>query len=242
MKLARLFVMPVALFALLLAGCDAAGPDTADLSARYDGESVYRGVIFGQGAVAALFPEIWNQQAVQQALDQMSPDQLDQYLADRKVAFAAFDDLVEIIRNDDPAFFERFGADMQSGEHLRVQAALEAGFDKLVFAAAAKEGVDTETFKAELTRLDAASALEGAGKGTCINYVLVVNVALWINAAVQVNVAAQINAALQANLYLEVNIYRDVHFWAAEEIPVRTSRLGEDLYVDLMTLRLDPAS
>lgn len=74
---------------------------------RYDGETIFRGLAFGQGPVARLFPELASAPA-------LSPEQA-----------AAVDAIVAQMRAFDPGFFDRFAAAMY-GSRVRVRAALES--------------------------------------------------------------------------------------------------------------------
>ncbi len=88
----------------------------------YDGETVFRGVLLNDGAVAKLFPEFWESPQVATSLELAAKrgSQADAAIAKQKI--------VDILRTQDPTFFSRFGVEMQSGDPVRVQQALtEAG-------------------------------------------------------------------------------------------------------------------
>jgi len=79
----------------------AAGP------ARLDGETLFRGLAFGQGPVAKLFPELASAPVA-------SPAEA-----------AAIDAIVAQMRTLDPRFFDHFGVALQTGDRFRIRAALE---------------------------------------------------------------------------------------------------------------------
>lgn len=76
-------------------------------AARYDGEAIFRGLVFGQGPVAKLFPELANTPVA-------TPQQA-----------AAIDMIVGEMRTLDQGFFDRFGREMQSGSRVRIRAAID---------------------------------------------------------------------------------------------------------------------
>jgi SdpC family antimicrobial peptide len=92
----------------------AAGDDTAlEASALPDGEELYRGMVFGEGPAAKLFPEIWQSSAVQGKV-QISE-------AERR---AKADEVVAWIHRKDPTFFDRFGSDVTSGDRETIASML----------------------------------------------------------------------------------------------------------------------
>ena len=88
----------------------------------YSGQTVFRGVFLGDGPVAKLFPEIWESTGIaaymQRAAQEKSPEAI----------AAGKQQIIDILQKQDPTFFARFGAEMQSGDRIRIQQALaEAG-------------------------------------------------------------------------------------------------------------------
>jgi SdpC family antimicrobial peptide len=81
----------------------------------FTGEDVYRGLVWGEGPVSKLLPEVWSMDAVAAH-------------SDTKEKMMAWNDakehVVAKIKAKDPTFMSRFGEEMQSGDHLRVQAAM----------------------------------------------------------------------------------------------------------------------
>lgn len=76
-------------------------------AARFEGETLFRGLAFGQGPVAKLFSELAN-------VPVASPEET-----------AAIDAIVAQMRTLDPRFFDRFGVALQTGDRVRIRAALE---------------------------------------------------------------------------------------------------------------------
>lgn len=94
-------------------------PASGRASQRFTGEQIFRGLFFGQAPVSQLFPELWASDAVKAQLA-------------TKQQVIAWDNLKENvtawIQANDTTFMSRFGLEMHSGDHLRVQVALqEAG-------------------------------------------------------------------------------------------------------------------
>ena len=82
----------------------------------YDGETIFRGILLNDGPVAKLFPEIWGSSRLAPYLKQAE---------DRASA-------TEIAAaKQDPTFFDRFGTEMRSGDHIRIQLALKESSTRL---------------------------------------------------------------------------------------------------------------
>src|SRR5919201_2636119 len=107
----------------------AAGPASSSTSAgssappkkeKHDGEQIFRGLLFGEeGPISRMFPDIWQRPDV---VEQMNTP------AKAKAWNALKEKTIARIRKKDPTFFARFGDEIQSGDHLRIQHALaEAG-------------------------------------------------------------------------------------------------------------------
>ena len=91
----------------LAAGSSTGIAQRSAASPRLDGETIFRGLVFGQGPAAQLFPELANTPVA-------TPEQA-----------AAINTIVAEMRTLDPTFFDRFGRAMHSGSRVRVRAALE---------------------------------------------------------------------------------------------------------------------
>jgi len=77
----------------------------------YDGETLYRGLAFGEGRVGALFPEL---------------DGIREVMAGHE-DYA--DALVQEIATLDPTFFNRFALEVQSGDRVQIRSALREADD-----------------------------------------------------------------------------------------------------------------
>lgn len=104
---------------LLLTLGIAACHDTAvdpEVSSDYDGQTLFRGIVLGQGEVAQLIPEIRDHYMVENFAT--SDEQL-------REIFDFQDRLLAAIAVSDPAYFEGFKTVMESGDHLRIQRKLD---------------------------------------------------------------------------------------------------------------------
>jgi SdpC family antimicrobial peptide len=85
---------------------------------RYDGETIFRGLYFGRGPVAELFPEIWKQERFLERKKLLTPEE------ERRIAEIQ-DKIIARIREKDNGFFDRFQRAMQSSDHLTIQKNLD---------------------------------------------------------------------------------------------------------------------
>jgi SdpC family antimicrobial peptide len=104
-----------AIFMATAAGCSSASPASSSLHAQYSGETLFRAIYFGQGEVAKAFPEVWELKAFA-PLHHLTPEQA-----------VRLDKFVAAIDAKYPGLFDRFAVEIQSGDHLRVQAAMLEG-------------------------------------------------------------------------------------------------------------------
>jgi SdpC family antimicrobial peptide len=88
----------------------------------YSGETVFRGILLGDDPVAKLFPEIWESPNIAAHVQRAQEEKSTEEIAAEKQK------IVDLLRAQDPTFFDRFGIEMQSGDRIRIQQALtEAG-------------------------------------------------------------------------------------------------------------------
>ncbi|MCM3269765.1 sporulation delaying protein family toxin [Paenibacillus elgii] len=80
---------------------------------KYDGETIFRGIIFGQGEVAKHLPDIWTNDLLSKANDPQ--------------AVAAANSVVLNIKQNNPAYFNELEKSVYSGDHLKIRAALKEG-------------------------------------------------------------------------------------------------------------------
>lgn len=125
----------------------------------FTGEQIFRGIFFGQDPVSHLFPEMWGKDQAKVS----EWNEMDEQIVARIIA-------------NDWTFMARFAAEMQSGEHLRVQAGLE------------EAGQSTIRAMQELGYLDKeGNPAEGLASGDCLFafrvvvavYVAAVAVVVW---------------------------------------------------------------
>ena len=110
-SLAGALSLAVALFAQT--GCGApvsagSGDAVSNAPSAYTGEALFRGVVLGEGEVATRLPELWSANE-----------------AAAEGTRASNDALVASVAQRDPAFFDAFGAKMQSGDPVQVGQALD---------------------------------------------------------------------------------------------------------------------
>jgi SdpC family antimicrobial peptide len=143
-RLTVLGILASAIFVLAVSAC-AGGDQPTAIRERLSGEKIFRGLILGEGPVAEHFPEVWPHR--------------DFTLEERERRERTAAQLVEHIRQADPTFFDRFGAATQSGDHLRIERALDES-TALVKQAVQERGLST--------------ASRGERVGTCITVAAVV--------------------------------------------------------------------
>ena len=120
-------VLPLLLcFAWVTSGCDSSTPAPAapafDASAL-SGEDLFSGLVLGDGPAAFAVPELWGAHDARGAAVARAARTGDD--PEVAAALAGFrQSLVEHVAEADPAFFDRFKAEVTSGSPLRVQRAL----------------------------------------------------------------------------------------------------------------------
>ncbi len=108
------------------------GPGQASEKASgYDGETIFRGLYFGQGPVAQKFPEIWKQERYLERKRLLTEK-------DEKQISEIQNKIVARLREEDKDFFDHFGKTLQSGDHVAIQKTLDETTN-LMFAAVRKE-------------------------------------------------------------------------------------------------------
>jgi SdpC family antimicrobial peptide len=129
LRVAGAYVMLASFAVGFLTSCaeQAVGPEArtpaapANRLAGMTGEEAFRGIFFGEGRVAAALPEIWEGKSLEQRTSEKLTDQADRLAALR----AGMDEMVARIAAADPTFFPRFGQAVQSGDRLKVGAAID---------------------------------------------------------------------------------------------------------------------
>ena len=118
----------------------------------FTGEQVFRGILFGEGEVAKLFPEIWDNDS---QLEESEQGQI-----------SVKEEIISFIKIQYPDFMDWFGQETQSGNHIRIQKALDEASEKSKIA----------TTSLGLKDLDAEPVDSEAG----IAVAVAVAVAVWI--------------------------------------------------------------
>ncbi|MED4322829.1 sporulation delaying protein family toxin [Weizmannia sp. CD-2023] len=89
--------------------------------AKYGGETIFKGLLFGQGPVSKLFPEIWTPKISKKISTEENK---------KAVAF-----IIQEMKKLDPSFFVRFKEKITSGDQLKVDEAMREGaelFEKVL--------------------------------------------------------------------------------------------------------------
>ena len=143
-------------------------PSLAASPARqiYSGEALFRGIAFGQGEVGSKLTEIW-------------PDGGAEGIAKtpaQAIAVRGFiDETVRSIRKTDPTFFERFAAATQSGDHFKVDRAINEAVNQVqVVASAHKPTGPNGSVSAECVVVDAFAVIQYAVAVTAFAVAVVV--------------------------------------------------------------------
>lgn len=115
-------ISTILVLSLVTLGTPLAGIAQGTPNQSFTGEEVFRGIMFGQAPVAQLFPEIWS-----------SDDVAEQLNTKEKVKAwdALTESVVSQIKTADPTFMDRFGQEMQSGDHLRIQNGMIEASEKM---------------------------------------------------------------------------------------------------------------
>jgi SdpC family antimicrobial peptide len=188
-------------FVLAATACGGGDPATAARK-RLSGEEVFRGLVLGEGTVAEQFPEVWGSFSHRQFT-----------LEEREAHERTKAQLVADIRQADPTFFDRFGAAMQSGDHLRIERAMD---ESAVLVKQAVQG-----------RMPAAASRDNRG-GTCVTFAIAANIAAVVNAIGAWNVAVTSNW-----------VYNENYLWDdGGESAWSGSQLGRDQVIDMIATRL----
>ena len=168
-----------------------AAPAASARQIRYDGETLFRGLFFRQGPVAERLPSL--------SIAPMPPT---------GQGALVLDTLIAKMRASDPQFFSRFARGIQSGNRLRVLAAIQ----------------DAQTvFDNALTAVYQATAVANPDVGDCLYLAAVVALVL-----VLVGAGAIVVAAVAAAVVVWV------YFWAPATNS--TSRLAEEKWVNQIAL------
>lgn len=180
---------------------------------KYEGEAVFRGLFFGSGPVAEAFPELWRNPR-RAALHSLRSH------PEHAAALASVETtIVGRINKDSPDFWSRFGADMQSGNHLRIDASLKDAVRLIADAVEAEYGADALAGQAQV-----------ADPGqSCVAIVIVLTVV-----SVLVVLAVATTAVAIHAVAAEVDVI-------AQEMASPNARLQNEMWVHRIAMRLGPS-
>ncbi len=99
------------------------------------GRALYQGMFFGVGPAAQLFPEIWENEDLKARIQRQGRE------GEFETAANAVSDM---IAGQDPAFFDRFAAGIQSGDHLLIEQTMKDARQQTHVAVAAMRGVPVD--------------------------------------------------------------------------------------------------
>ncbi|MGI6187052.1 MULTISPECIES: sporulation delaying protein family toxin [Bacillales] len=153
---------------------------------KYDGETLFRGIIFGQGPVAHLFPEIWTKDLLSKV--------------NQKETKQVIDHLVARMKAKSPSYFAEFERAVYSGDHLKINKAIDKGGQIL-----------DQVIKEDERRVK--SGKEGYGTGQCVLYVAYAAAA--ISAAAIYSHIVALNAGGAVTIYLAVAVSK--YFWVGDK-------------------------
>jgi SdpC family antimicrobial peptide len=159
----------------------------------YDGEVLFRALFFGQGELSTvLFPEVWQNENIEAKRGPHDPE---------VIAFR--EDVVEWIASNHSAFFAEFGRELQSGDHVRVDATLNAAggmLEKAVFAVGDGEVLAAATKKEHISPMDETCIFVYRTLAVAIHYAAVV----WRVKVAAVTEIVEKTGALQREQFVDV--------------------------------------
>lgn len=230
-----------------------------NIETAYDGETVFRGLVFGEGSVAALVPELMEGHSS----DSWASNSTEQTAIDNMQA-----EVVNYINTAYPGFIGRFGDAMQSGNHSVVDVYLDSAatvvdeYAMTVFRESESEyaarhadgaGVPEvssyaapETFQVtyDTVIVDNGEANLALGVFRIADKVIYLNEVAAVNKVAMLNTATVVNKYTGANAMWFVNKYR---YWGRPIIKSvastwGSSELARETVVDLVVTRLGPSS
>ena len=185
-----------------------------------DGEVLFRGLVFGEGAVAKIFPEIWGGKEIDDP--SWTTEQRDAVVTTKTA-------LIADMRTADPQFFDRYAASLQSGDRLRIERTLDESATLFQQVAAA--------------RLSTQGVGQRDATGTCLAGL----VAVFVVAVATINVAGALNFVVAANFAVAANlVYNRNAFWgggpkpgpAPQQVDREQQQLARDEIVNMLAQRL----
>lgn len=141
---------------------------------QYDGETLYRGLVFGQGEVAKTLPEVWTDERIKEA--------------SKKETKEVSDAVIKAMKENDPKYFDELQKAVYSGDPIKIKSSLEKGGKLLT------SSVQVVEDKKEL----------GAGEGRCaaVGWVAYLGAAVTTVAGVTHAVVVTAGGGVVAYLYV----------------------------------------
>lgn len=183
---------------------------------NYDGQTLLRGLFFGIGPVAELFPEIWDSPRVRQLREanQLSPELLSKNV----------DAMIGKLNEEQPKFWVSFADNVQSGDRVRIEKAILDAAN--LISAVVSVNVTTDGLPCNVVVTD-----PSVSKPT----VVAVDAAAAAAAVVTIAAAA---AAVAVTIVAVVVIF--FFFLGASGDDDKNSTLRRDWSIDLIATRLGP--
>lgn len=161
----------------------AAEAEARDAARRaFSDDEIFSGLLLGAGRVAALFPEVWQNPTYLSMMSHLRPEQRAKVPQGRA-------ELLRMLRETEPELIPSFAQDVRSGDHVRIQHALD------------------RALKSILGLLPSQAARAGdsqAGMCIVINGAVVINVA--IVAWMAIAVASWAAIAIAETVYFQENL------------------------------------
>jgi len=95
--------------------------ETCQTPSRFTGQELYRGMYFGVGEAAKLFPEIWESEQIKKYAPREGRE--------KEFEQAAYE-ISKVIETKNPEFFQRFAEGLQSGRHATIESTLKLARDQ----------------------------------------------------------------------------------------------------------------
>ncbi|PFD48716.1 sporulation delaying protein family toxin [Bacillus cereus] len=106
-------VMVTILLVTLLVFLNRSDSVKAEVNKDYSGEEIYKGIVLGQGKVATLFPQVWDEEQIRKVNSKES------------LEFSA--KIINEMKSSDPSYFNNLKKAVNSKEPLEVNQAFENG-------------------------------------------------------------------------------------------------------------------
>lgn len=154
---------PISILLLVLTvGCEFSNSETVEHSESLDfsGEEIFRGLFFARGDVANLFPEIWEIRNVKSLVEESGNSNSYENVQNL---------MIDLIKAEQPDFFDNFGNVMKSGNRVLINQELKAASNTILNTASLISGRNLNFL---LKEGEAQQILEKVSKKTDIKQIL----------------------------------------------------------------------